>query len=86
MILAQRREPLRQAVLAWKMEILRALRRNRRRGDRDRTDRRTRVDINVDRDRRGYRADRRTRVDVDVDRKRRSGGRDVDVGVGGIWV
>jgi hypothetical protein len=57
-----------------------------RRGDRDRADRRTRVDIDVNRDRRGYRADRRTRVDVDVDRRRRSGGRDVDVGVGGVWV
>ena len=54
-----------------------------RRGDRDRADRRSRVDIDVNRDRRGYRADRRTRVDVDVDRRRRSGGRDVDVGVGG---
>jgi hypothetical protein len=54
------------------------------RGDGAKGQRRSNVDVDV-RGRRGDRdrADRRTRVDIDVDRRRRSGGRDVDVGVGG---
>jgi hypothetical protein len=54
------------------------------RGDGARAQQRSNVDVDV-RGRRGDRdrADRRTRVDIDVDRRRRSGGRDVDVGVGG---
>ena len=54
------------------------------RGERDRADRRTRVDVDVDGARRGYRADRRTRVDVDVERRRRSGGGDIGVNVRGF--
>ena len=54
------------------------------RGDGAKGQQRSNVDVDV-RARRGDRdrADRRTRVDIDVDRRRRSGGRDVDVGVGG---
>ena len=44
-----------------------------RRGDRNKADRRTRVDIDIDGARRGYRADRR-----------RSGGGDIDVNVRGF--